>query len=356
MRVLPLIAVVCFTLTSALGQDNEHRDLKDRFSYGLTPKLNVPTISSGDKFGAIGYELDLFSTIDLHHSPYKIFSSLGYARYGYESDPFRYNTDNVNLLLGLGLTSEKLGYSNIIIGYKPSFTLYATSNFLGLKNPAGPNFEDITKTLDNRFSSGVYTAFRFNLNDKSALEIGYTYFLNQDEIGGVLDAQPHNLSLGLNINLGKRWDYSNKYDVCYPTLSALQHDTLYFINRTCEGKLSNDQLDSMLSENYKFSNFKVLEDAEIAEVQKRGDAIHFAVIGRYYASEGDPETTGIYLLDSKGDITETPYPFYTFIDTPLVLDHCFGSMANIQRVIQKFNSRMFLTLENSTPISSGVEN
>jgi hypothetical protein len=351
MRFLAQVIAILFILPMVIGQnESDSKSLfTNNFKYGLTPKLNIAVLEKPDLYSAsIGYGLDFYTSYKFTNSPFKISSTLGYSRYGYEYNNFKFNTDNANILLGLTFISSSLGNSGFTVGYKPSYTLYGTSNYLGATNPDGPNFSDITSSFKNRFSNGIYGGFQFNLNDKSTVEIGYTHFLNQNTLQGFVDAQTNNISIGLNVDLGKNWSFKDQHAESKNSLNQLQGDTLYFINRSCEGELSNKQLETILSSKLTFCNYKVLKDHEIASVRKQSNVVHFAVIGQYYASEGDPLTNGIYLLDKNMEITTFPYPFYTYVTNmeSQKLDLCFNELKFVELVVAKFNVRLNKAISN----------
>jgi hypothetical protein len=186
----------------------------------------------------------------------------------------------------------------------------------------------------------MYAGFEFNFKERSALELGYVYSLNQQQRNGYIDAVPHHIKITYNINLLYRKE-NTYYSLASETLAQLQTDTLYFINRACPSDFTLVELDSILKANYTFSAYKIISDAEVAAVSLQPNVLHFAVIGRYYASESDPSTHGIYLLDEDLKLTETPYPYFTtFPYYALTSDDCFGGHYGIGSLVDVFNRRL----------------
>lgn len=93
------------------------------------------------------------------------------------------------------------------------------------------------------------------------------------------------------------------------TVSKLQKDTLYVINRTCKKRrISNEKLSVLFQVYYDFSEVKVLPDAMVYKVSKQSNVIHYAVVGNFPINDYSPTYSGIFLLDSNSNLCKRPYP------------------------------------------------
>ena len=352
MRIASMTFTLLLALTLCFGQDSSVQ--VPRFNFGISPHLNLPLkvghsepiSNQGEWVTNVGFGVQLYGNVPLKSAPaVSVSSSLGFNRYSFNYNNFIYRTDNINLQLGVNL--RPFGDNNQIkLAYQPSFLTMASATFIGRQNANGTNYTNIIDIIDHRAAQGVYIGFDFDLNDKSSLELGYTQLIKTTKTPPDQDPRFSAISISINTDLGKRWKYDEGRNAHLKTLLPLQNDTLYFINRSCEGELSNAQLDSILHAHYTFSAFKVLDDNEIVSTRATRDVIHFAVIGKYYASESSPTTTGIFLLDHEMNLTETPYPFYTYVwnrgGEPMNL--CFNNLKNVVAVVERFNERMALSV------------
>ena len=127
----------------------------------------------------------------------------------------------------------------------------------------------------------------------------------------------------------------------YQSLEALKNDTLYIINRACPSDFTTAKLDSLFAENYTFSTFKILTQDDLKNGH-RPNAVHYAIIGEYFASEGDPETVGIFLLDRDLQLTASPYPYHTGVTKKgNGLSTCLGEPENSAFLIRTFDGRLY---------------
>ena len=126
----------------------------------------------------------------------------------------------------------------------------------------------------------------------------------------------------------------------WESITRLKSDTLYIINRTFEGGITNAQMKGQFKDNYTHSAFRVLEDSEIDAVSKQPNVIHFTVVGQYYASEGSPLSCGIYLLDKDMKICERPLPYYTYSNGLFYFIKYLKNDRNTSMLIAQFNGRL----------------
>lgn len=122
------------------------------------------------------------------------------------------------------------------------------------------------------------------------------------------------------------------------SLSKLQKDTLYVINRTCKGTFSNEDINRLFADNYTFSKFRVLKDDEIYAVSKQTNVTHFALIGEYHTSENTTSFPGIYLLDKESNLCEMPYPGVTRFGGNY--SGCIRKEKNVIRLLLGFNKNL----------------
>ncbi|MDA8886561.1 hypothetical protein OAD66_07570 [Bacteroidia bacterium] len=309
------------------------------FSYGLTPILNKSVV--GKNFEPnLGYGLGLYLNYDLNSS-ISLTSSVTYSL-------FKYTNSDSNLVINSGGLGTKLGVkkyikqldnSAFIVQAHPMYILHSESYYAGVNN-VGPKSTDLLPLSNRRLAFGLYSGFELNFNGRSSLEIGYTYILNNTSKFDFIDAAPHSFSLSYNIDFSLKRQKTDYREEARQTLSALRSDTLYFIDRTCTADFRAGELDSLIKENYTYSAYRLLKDNEIAAFQKNNSVVHFAVIGKYYASKGDPLTNGIYLLDSALNLTKHPYPFYTKYSASLRSGLCFPNRTVTAELINTFSRRL----------------
>jgi len=312
--------------------------LAQNFSYGLTPSINMPIIGNSSISYAtnIGFGLGMYLDYKTRAPQIKAVGSINYNRLNYdvEEKSTKIQTDNFGLTFGIKYASEMLDNSSILLGFNNTQVLGATSIYQG-RNNTGPKEVNITSQFNNRSTFNFYTGFEFDLKSNTSLVATYTYSINKTYLADFIDAQPNMFSLGVKIELGTKNSENNQYTLMRKDLMQLSADTLYFINRSCEGEMSNFQLDSLLRIHYTFSAFRVLEDNEIAGVQKQPNTRNFAVVGSFYPSLDEMPSSGIFLLDK--DLKNLPFPYPNFIRLEFDFGNkkkmCLYSLDNAARLI-----------------------
>lgn len=321
------ISTLLASSTFLLAQSNS------RFSYGISPSINVPVVSNNEisYSSNVGFGLGLFSDYKLSTEGISAIAKLNYAKlnYGVDAKNTKVNTDNFGLSIGAKFSPVSLDNSSILLCYNTNFVAAGQSIYQGINN-TGPKQVNLVPKFTNRFAQNLFFGFEFDLKSNTALQLGYSYNITAKNTVDFIDAQPNYFSLGLNIGLGEKWEGKNQKTEMKAGLNALAADTLYFINRSCEGEMSNFQLDSLLKIHYTFSAFRVIDDAQIAIVQKQKNTLNFAVIGSYYASLGDIPSSGIFLLDKNLTNLDYPYPHFIRLEFDFgnVKKTCLYSLSN----------------------------
>lgn len=322
--------------TSVYAQELSHTRA---LSLGISPSLNraiVPDYLNGGIGVGLAFFADYKTSDDIALSS-KI--SASFLLYDSPDSNFTVNTNVLGLELGLKKYLKVLDNSAVVLRATPSYVFGSRQNFQGRGAFTAPSV-DLNRSNKNQVTVGLYAGFELNFKERSTFEIGYNYSLNQQKTDGYIDAVPHHIKLAYNINFlnNKKNDYGT---LARETLGRLANDTLYFINRACPSDFTTAQLDSILKENYTYSAYKIIADNEISRVSLQPNVVHFAIIGKYYASEGDPATNGIYLLNKDLQLTEKPYPFYTANGLNIgVKDNCFGGTWVVGNLVSAFNRRL----------------
>ena len=341
MRYSAILFLVFLQFSKVWGQDTTVQN--SPISFGLSPYLTLATDKKNNTENSVfGFGGDIFTSYRMGAN--YVQTKLGYKSYTYKTKYFSYKTESAQAQFTYKRKVSDIPDVNILVGYAPSFTINASRTFKGRKDSIPTLF--YAKDLKNRLSHGIYVGLEFQAKGNNSMELGYTYVLNNnaqdfgvDEF--LFDAMPSHLSFTYNINFASNANQPAEGFTTQNTLSALSTDTLYFINRACESDFSIKQLDSMLNAHYTFSAYRILKDTDIAHVQKQANVVHFAVIGNYYASEGDPTTSGIYLLDRDLNLTKHPYPFFTRdFSKGKAPANCMGSLKKVSATIILFNSRL----------------
>lgn len=344
-RLLTLVFLLALALVS-LGQNaaSQLPDLRigETFFFGLNGGVHRPV--------NLNYEnVNLMTGAVVEASAeYRPTQTLGFVtRPNYTFTQYERDTENerisqhtFGLLLGGKIRPSALESGAVIIGVNPGFIGFGRITDIRRSSISGGG-ENLIPSLEQRFLVAGYVGFELKLNEYTAFEIGYQLnSVSQNETTSILQNQPHLLQFKLNWDIAAKWKEENtKNDLA--TLDSLRGDTLFIINTLCDEDPSVEQLDSLLKAHYTYSAYKILKANESRDSK---NVWHYAVIGRYYASEGDPQTNGIYLLDSNLKHTQSPYPFYTSsrsVDENF-FNNCFLTKEALAEVIKRFNNRLLL--------------
>lgn len=335
------IALFVFTITISLSSFSQFIEPQSSpFSYGITPLL-TQTLKKDHFSSNIGVGLGMYANYkfgwDLSFASNLEYNNL---RYKDEDNNFSYSSNDLSLKLGVKKAFQKLDNSAIILQYTPAFNFMYTQEYAGTNN-TGEKQTNLIPKLNNQLSHGVYAGFELDFKSRSSMQFGYRHILKSSVQDNFIDPLPNNISLSYNISFSAKSNKINRTKQVKESFSKLSKDTLYVINRTCEDLYTLAQVDSIFNANYTFSEYRILTDDQVATVVKQDNVVHFIVIGKYYASKGDPLTNGIYLLDKNLNLTERPYPYYTsdagtFLSSKL----CFQSLSHMASIVQLFNKRL----------------
>lgn len=235
---------------------------------------------------------------------------------------------DVNLTIAGGINLRKLSGTKFLLGVQPTrvggiLTNVAPDDFVDFKN---------LNTLN------IFGGLQVDLNSYTKLEFNYTLPIRKQHYASYIDAIPSVVSVGLTTNFNTISNRVNHWREMKKTLNSLKTDTLYFINRACEGELTDKRLEELLSAYYTFSAFKVLREVDVDNGLLPDNPIHFAVIGQFYAGKGEPLTTGIYLLDK--DMLNVKFPYEMYVPIYNSNLNCMGNEGNIIGGIVRFNTSL----------------
>ena len=331
--------VILFAFAAIAGYGQDGLVINKRLSYGVSPFLTVATARGiNDDKPAYGVGADFFGSYRIKNQFLQ--GKIGYKSYRYNKGVSTITMEDLHLLLAIKQPLSQAKGINFVGGYSPSFIINASDRFSG-KSDTIPTVY-IADQFDNRFSHGFYLGFEFQSKDNGSIDFGYSFVLNNKITNGYFDAVPNHFTVGYNFNFNRKANVPEDVLLARTTLAQLTSDTLYFINRACLDDFTTNQLDSLLNEHYTYSAYRILSDEEIPAVSKQPNVVHFAVIGKHYGSLGDPESTGLYLLDSELNNTKFPYPYHT--SNPKNgngLSSCIGGLRNAAALIRTFNGRLY---------------
>lgn len=323
-----------------------------QWKYGVAPIIAFSGLFSETENTSVIPGAEIFGNYSLNWGT--LHASVGYnyfSKFSQRSD----TSHEINLL------STSIGYkrklnpsdeTKFVFRYEPNFILAITENFEGrFSDSFGFPGRNISSELDTRIIHGLYAGFEFGHQNHNSLEVGYTYFANPTlsrKRGLIL---PNRISMRYNFNFTARKNSNKDIYLMKRSLSKLSTDTLYVIDRSCENDFSSAQLDSTFSKNYTFSKYRILKTQEIKQVAKQKNVTHFIVIGKHYASYGDPESVGIFLLDKNIKNNEYPYPYSTTHSSSRSrADNCIGNIENASVLIKAFNKRLLVKYNDTTSL------
>lgn len=316
-RIL-LILIFCLAVFVAKAQ----KSLRGFNEYGIYGDLHVPQFPQ-DMKNTLGYGVGFFGNYRLSDI-YGAFGRVGFRSVNHANLDLNKNStfQDLNVTLAGRFSLPQLSGTRLLLGAQPT-RLIASSG-------------DIKHTtLSNVNMLNVYAGIQTSLNQATNLELSYIYPVNKNSYGTHVDALPQIVSVSLYFNFNLLKSTQSDYMKMKKTITALQSDTLYCINRACEGELSDTELEYLLTVHYTYSAFRVLSTADIENGLLPENPIHFAVVGRHYSGLGEPLTTGIFLLDKNMENVAFPYKRYVPIRNSTL--NCMGSFTNIADGIRRFN-------------------
>ncbi|MCH1472846.1 MAG: hypothetical protein L7V85_02930, partial [Bacteroidia bacterium] len=309
---------------------------KLKWKYGIAGGIALPQLP--DYFDPkIGWNGQLFSSYSSKNK--SLFSSLGARNLQYNNAEIFTSVTAKDLFFDVGLKSNfgKLSKTNLMISYSPSYVINSTITYNGMDKQV-PKITSIIEEYDNIISHSLAIGIELELTEYSSLVVRYQKPLKSNQKQQFIDALPSLLNVSYAINFNTFVSKTDPRQLMISSLLALQKDTLYIIDRSCTNTITKDQLDSIWAKNFTFSNYRIIDDHEISTIQKRQNSIHFAVFGNYYAGTGEPNSSGIYLLDKNLKNVEYPYPSFTRITGGTT--KCFGSSESIAVGILTFSNRL----------------
>ena len=324
-----------------LGQQNDS-SFSNPWSYGVAPIISFSGIFSESESTSVIPGAEIYGNYSFHWGT--LHTSVGYNYFS----KFSQSTDTsheINLLatsIGYKGNLNPNGETKFVFRYEPHIILGITESFEGrFSDSFGFPSRNISSELDTRITHGLHTGLEFGHKTQNSFEVGYTYFANPKlsrERGLTL---PNRISMRYNFNFATKKNDNKDIYAMKTSLTRLSEDTLYVIDRSCENDFTKAQLDSAFSQHYTFSKFRILETEEIEMVEKQKNVTHLIVIGRHYASYGDPESVGIFLLDKNMKNNVFPYPYTTTHSSSRSrADNCIGNIENASALIKAFNKRL----------------
>ena len=343
MRLIVVFYFALFT-TNIFGQYYIGSETRIK-RFGVSPEFLLST-PSGEYVSDIGFGLSGFLNTIVQEK-YLLDVNIGgnFLRYQRENPLNQFTQINGFLSFGSRIKIPELQNASFVLQYKQNMLLSHRPNILDAGSMLIQG-ENLVGDMNNPFPAGIYAGIDFNSEQKSSLEIGYEYILNNKDAGPFFDGGLHNIRFKYNISFLEKKEKTYA-DYAFETMRNLAYDTLYFVNKSCPTDFNDDELERLLRRNYTYSAFKVIKAEEMERVQKQKNTLLFALIGTHYASTGDPESVGIFLLDNKLMNVEYPYPYATNpksifegADTD-VSKNCIGSTFSAAALIKAFDNRMF---------------
>ncbi|MBR9859746.1 porin family protein [bacterium] len=327
-----LLFLFCFAPSKA--------QISDDFYYGVGANLTLPQVGSNQtRFSALpGYGFGLNFGLRLDDSPWNLSSRIQYNRIFYYSEIPTVNVSvgSFELMLGFQYDVVPVKGLDLFAHVGPSYNNVTEA----IISKTGLVYPGQVKGLDNiidvgfEIGAGIQVAPGLKLNTSYSIQT-----LSRLELE-YIDARPNIVKFGLYYTIGGSGTLNDERAQMEESLSKLQSDTLYVVNKACAETMTNDVLAELFSKYYRFSAFKVINVEEVDRYKSARPTLYFAYVGRYYAGMGEPESEGIFLLDHTFTLTEFPYPVFTAYNIGLSED-CFSEPDLSARVIQKFNNRLF---------------
>ena len=328
------IVLLTFILYTSGAQTLQERELPLKF--GLAPTLYLPQNPSQFE-NRVSVSPAAF--ISYKYPSLSVLGRIGYRAINYTNLDTRSEVQAHELLgqFGLKLNHPEVQNTNLVLAYTPNFVVAAELVTVGKSISLTP-VKDFVKEYTTPLHHALYSGIELELSSRNSLELGFSQSFNRKSTDLFVNGSPSAISLTYSINFNLKDKNSYKAEVVKSLRELSQKGTLYVINRTCESDFTNAELDSLWAANYTFSDYKIVNDEDVAEVMKSKKPFFFAVMGKYYASLGDPATTGIYLLDRTASHLRKPYPLFTPIHNGN--SYCIGSEQNAAKGIRAFSASL----------------
>lgn len=293
--------------------------------YGIGGDLFIPQFP--DRFkNTLGFGAGAHANYQFN-SEFSLFTRVNYRNLKHEVLDLNsaITFQDVSVTLAGGLSLPELSNTRLLLGLQPSIVIAGSK-------------ASVYENLENIFTTNAFAGIQIELNQYSKLEFSYTLPVKKKNYDRYVDAVPPAFSVGLLLNFNRIGKGESDYEKMVRNKFELKKDTLYFINRSCEGELTDERLDELLAKYFTYCTYKVLPRNQLEKGALPSNPLNYAVIGQYYASKGEPLTTGIYLLDKN--MQNVPYPRIRY--TPIYNStlNCMGEEKNIIRGIVNFNKAL----------------
>ena len=310
-------------------------------TYGLNLNLTLPTFPGAqDSFSALpGFGFGAYLRLPWYIPNVNLSASLQFNRFGYNSEPLdaKVFSNSVGLYLGGETYFKKLSDVSFFAHLVPSYTI----NYSHREDLSGPGGRVDIETLNSaksNFDAGINVGTSLHLSKNLRLDFSYTLNVLSRNNGQYMDARPNGIKLGLSLDLGREFENEPEIELVREKLTELSQDTLYVLNRACSDIMTDSLLSELFAQHYTFSAFKIIQDDEIEVYKNRENVTFFAIVGQFYAGQGEPVTEGIFLLDKDFNLVQYPYPVLT--NYPRTLDPCFSDITNTGITINRFDDRL----------------
>jgi hypothetical protein len=310
-------------------------------NYGINANLTTPTLQKKKNgFSPLpGYGFGLFLNVKLPEELLTFTNRLQFNRYLYYSSGLVSNISTASFegLVGFEYRIPALRGITFISLLNPSYSLLTK---IDLSNPGPGGSLDRERITEGRvpIDLGYTLGLGLDVADNLRLELSYTFQTFSKLRDNYYYTRPGNLNLGLFVSLGQQAHMSNARLEVVNNLNRLKGDTLYVINRACSDIMTDSLLDSLFRAKYLFSDYRIIREEEVAILKESNRAIFYAIVGEFYAGEGEPLSHGIFLLDSTFNLVKYPYPVLT--DYPRSGGKCFESIEDTGLTIKRFSDRL----------------
>lgn len=305
--------------------------------YRLNDVFNIDRNLRNTPYGLSNCESKSLSRLDIFFNSIQIHFGAQYRLFNYESDSLGGVVRSDNGIFDIGTVVPLFGIPEfrIVTALSPNYnfrTRFITRSQVDSINPSRP----LTNQMSKRFNLGVKFALELQMRESIHLQFYYNGLLGVDRKNYFIHSAPSNFGVKILFELNTINHQEPIRFKMSDTLNVLKNDTLYILDRTCDN-ISRDKLFNLLSAYYTFSQFVILDDDEIAAVSKQPNTTFFALVGKYVASEFDPENVGIFLFDKDLNYLSRPFPHFTQY---LAWDKCMTDDDALIRLIQNFNNRL----------------
>lgn len=314
-----------------------------RLHYGIGLNFNAPLVnqkSTGfSSNGGLGAGLFLersFNSRSMSLSNKLQFNSVSYYSPATKSN---FRSDNYEAYLGLKSYFPKLDSSALFFHLVPSYATLTTRLTGQTGGASQRNRLNYTSHLNHAFDLGFNPGIEIRLSDRVALEVSTLIYLNSTARDSFIDGRPNMIKLGLNLAFGGQDNSGSLRQQMNDALLNLSNDTLYVVNRSCSKRLNDSLLYELFSRYYDHSAFRVIKNSEIEGLSKKNQAHFFAIVGELFGGESEPESSGIYLLNSEFELCGFPYPVLTTYRDPMGAP-CFDNLSITSQTIMMFNKKL----------------